>query len=77
MISVSPVSDVSIEEQKARSLEFLAVLRQQQETTRLSRIHYMRLARQHGATNFEIGSELGVSEAAVRAMLKRAGSDDV
>lgn len=77
MISVSPVSDVSTEEQKARSLEFLAVLRRQQETARLSRIHYMRLARQYGATNFEIGSELGVSEAAVRAMLKRAGSDDV
>lgn len=74
-MSVSPVTDMSTSDDKRQALELLAILRQRQEATRLHRIHYMRLARQYGATNFEIGAELGVSEAAVRGMLKRAGDD--
>ncbi|MFC8182429.1 hypothetical protein ACFULT_26455 [Rhodococcus sp. NPDC057297] len=76
-MSVSPVTDMSTSDDKRQALELLAILRQRQEATRLHRIHCMRLARQHGATHFEIGAELGVSEAAVRGMLKRAGSENV
>ncbi|WKK11940.1 hypothetical protein QYN14_25680 [Rhodococcus ruber] len=62
-------------ELRDRALEILDVLRQRQETNRLHRVHYMQLARQYGCTNQQIGDALGVSEAAVRAMLKRAGGD--
>jgi len=40
-----------------------------------NRVNYVALARQYGVTNGEIGSILGVSESAVRAMLKRHGDE--
>lgn len=38
-----------------------------------NRVNYIALAREYGITNSEIGSMVGVSESAVRALLKRHG----
>lgn len=60
---------------REHALSMLDAIRDNQDRTRLHRIHYMRLAREYGCTNEDIGGALGVSEAAVRAMLKRAATD--
>jgi hypothetical protein len=44
------------------------------ERAQFHKVAYIKLARQYGCTNERIGSEMGVTEAAVRMMLKRADS---
>ncbi|AUM16473.1 MULTISPECIES: sigma factor-like helix-turn-helix DNA-binding protein [Rhodococcus] len=75
MTDLDNTTTTSTFELRDRALEMLDVLRQRQESNRLHRVHYMQLARQYGCTHQQIGDALGVSEAAVRAMLKRAGGD--
>ncbi|MFC9768915.1 hypothetical protein [Rhodococcus jostii] len=65
--------DFSDETARAHALTMLDEIRACQERARLHRIYYMQLARTHGCTNQEIGDALGIGEAAVRAMLTRAG----
>lgn len=71
-MAVSQSIESSPGELREHALVMLDELRKIQERSRLHRIYYMRLARQYGCTNHDIGGALGVSEAAVRAMLKRA-----
>lgn len=40
-----------------------------------TRIEYVLLARKYGLTNADIGALLGISEAAVRGLVKRHGGD--
>lgn len=62
---------------REHALSVLDAIRDNQDRTRLHRLHYMRLAREYGCTNEDIGQALGVSEAAVRAMLKRTAGDQL
>ena len=47
-------------------------IRKAEQCVRLDKPRFMALARTHGFTNAEIGELLGVSEAAIRAAIKRA-----
>lgn len=51
---------------------FLGLANDAFQESRRNRVKYAQLARQLGLTNQEIGDEYGISEAAVRQMLKRA-----
>lgn len=51
----------------------LAQLRQRQEEDRKARIASIRQARAIGLSNQAIGAALGITEAAVRMMIKRVG----
>lgn len=57
---------------KAICLEYLALCREDTERVARARIHYVALARLYGLTHQQIGDALGVTEAAIRAMLARA-----
>ena len=51
---------------------FLTLANDQYQQHRHHRDYYARVAREHGLTNQEIADIYGVTEAAVRAMVKRA-----
>lgn len=52
---------------------FLKLANGQYQEHRQHRAYYARIAREHGLTNQDIANEYGVTEAAVRAMVQRAG----
>lgn len=51
---------------------FLALANDAYQESRQNRVKYAQLAREYGLTNQEIADAYGVTEAAVRHMLKRA-----
>jgi DNA-binding transcriptional regulator LsrR (DeoR family) len=53
---------------------FLAHAEYAYKESRQNRVKYAQLARESGLTNQEIADEYGITEAAVRAMLKRANA---
>lgn len=57
------------------ALSLLGALRVTHDRARLHHLHYMRLARAYGCSTEDIAGALGVSEAAVRAMLNRTAGD--
>lgn len=70
---LSTVSDNQKQErQQAICLEYLAMTREDAEQVAHTRLHYVKLSRLYGLTNRQIGEALGVTEAAVRAMIVRA-----
>ena len=52
---------------------FLKLASAEYQNHKLHRAYYARIAREHGLTNQDIANEYGVTEAAVRAMIQRAG----
>jgi len=59
---------------KALDLTFLALANKCYQESRQNRVRYAQLAREAGLTNQEIADEYGVTEAAIRQMLKRANA---
>lgn len=55
---------------------FLELARKEFEQAARKRIYFVLLSRSHGVTNAQIGASLGVSEAAVRAIVKKHGGGD-
>lgn len=74
---ITPSEDLSPQELARTYLSMAAEhYHHTQEQRRLAqngRAHFAELAKQHGITNVEIAHAYGISETAVRAMLKRAG----
>lgn len=54
------------------AIEYLTLTKEHIKRAEALRLHYMRLGREYGLTNQEIGDALGVTEVAARRMLKRA-----
>jgi len=52
---------------------FLRLANGQYQDHREHRAYYARIAKEHGLTNQDIADEYGITEAAVRAMIQRAG----
>jgi len=59
------------------ALEMLDIIYKRQHEIRFHKLYYCRIAREHGATFDEIGNALGVTGAAIRKMLQRAGDEAV
>ncbi len=63
-------------EQRARiAVDYLKRATNDLETAARQRLAYMRIARRHGLTYQEIAEACGVSDTAVRRLLKRHGGD--
>lgn len=60
-------------ERRRIALEYLMRVADDLDRIARLRVSYMQAARVHGVTNQDIATALGVSESAVRAMLKRHG----
>lgn len=52
---------------------FLRLANTEYQTRRSNRAYFAKVARDHGLTNQDIANEYGVTEAAVRQMIQRAG----
>lgn len=57
---------------KDLAITFLTLANSEYQSHRLHRSYYARIAREHGLTNQQIGEIYGITEAAVRALIKRA-----
>lgn len=66
---VNATTDRTRRQQIAR--EYLRLSAEDLARASLGRIRFAHMGKSHGLTNAEIGDELGITEAAVRAMLKR------
>lgn len=55
--------------------EFLRLAHENYRTHYAQRVYFARLARQYGLSNQAIADAYGITEAAVRAMLRRAEGD--
>ena len=62
-----PASDI-----KSIAREFLQLAKRDYEKAVFMRGYYARISKQHGLTHQEIADEYGVTEAAVRAIIKRS-----
>lgn len=58
-------------ERKRIAAEFLTRAADDLARATIQRVRYVKLARDYGMTNADIGTFLGVSEAAVRTLVKR------
>lgn len=68
------MADATAERPKtALAIDYLKLVAADMRHIASLRVDYMRLARQYGVTNQQIGDALGITEAAVRALLKRHG----
>ena len=56
--------------------EFLELSRKEFERAARKRIYFALLARRHNVTNAQIGASLGITESAVRAIVKRYGGGE-
>ena len=59
-------------DRKELAQTFLKLANDQYQQHRLHRAHYARIAREHGLTNQDIADAYGVTETAIRSLLKRA-----
>lgn len=59
-------------DRKELALTFLTLANDQYQQQRLNRAYYARIAREHGLTNQDIADAYGVTETAIRSLLKRA-----
>lgn len=66
------VTSRGVSDPKQLDRTFLRLAHESYQESRRNRIQYALLAREMGLTNQEIGSAYGVTEAAIRQMLKRA-----
>ena len=60
------------EDRAALAREFLRMAHQNYQTHYAQRVYFARISREHGLTNQEIAEAYGITEGAVRHMLKRA-----
>ena len=60
------------EDRAALAREFLRMAHQNYKTHYAQRVYFARISREHGLTNKEIAEAYGITEGAVRHMLKRA-----
>ena len=56
--------------------EFLRMAHQNYKTHYAQRVYFARISREHGLTNKEIAEAYGITEGAVRHMLKQAEAND-
>jgi DNA-binding transcriptional regulator LsrR (DeoR family) len=59
-------------DRKTIARTFLQLANSEYQKHRAHRGYYARIAREHGLTNQDIADEYGITEAAVRALIKRA-----
>lgn len=59
-------------DRKDLAREYLRAAREDHKRASRNRIYYARLARREGLTNQQIGMQLGITEASVRGLLRRA-----
>lgn len=71
MLSDAAPTSASARKDIART--FLRLANEEYQTRRQHRGYFARLAKTHGLTNQDIADEYGITEAAVRAMIQRAG----
>ena len=64
------------EDHAALAREFLRMAHQNYQTHYAQRVYFARISREHGLTNKEIADAYGITEGAVRHMLKRAEAND-
>ena len=64
------------EDRAALAREFLRMAHQNYKTHYAQRVYFARISREHGLTNKEIAEAYGITEGAVRHMLKRAEAND-
>ena len=64
------------EDRAALAREFLRMAHQNYKTHYAQRVYFARISREHGLTNKEIAEAYGITEGAVRHMLKRAEVND-
>lgn len=64
-------TNLRIVERKRIAAEFLTRAADDLARATIQRVRYVKLAREYGLTNADIGTFLGVSEAAVRTLVKR------
>lgn len=72
-----PAEDDTSTSARQHALEMLDVIRKRQHEIRFHKLYYARVARDNGATYQEIGDAFGVTEGAVRKMLRSAGDEAV
>lgn len=65
--------DAAPSDRKMIARTFLKLANDEYQTRRDHRAYFARIAKAHGLTNQDIANEYGVTEAAVRAMIQRAG----
>jgi len=63
----------AVTDRKEIARTFLKLASEQYQEHRRHRAYYARIAKSHGLTNQDIADEYGITEAAVRAMIRRAG----
>ena len=64
------------EDRAALAREFLRMAHQNYKTHYAQRVYFARISREHGLTNKEIAEAYGITEGAVRYMLKQAEAND-
>ena len=64
--------DVDLASLQTRCVEFLELCRDDSQTLAHTRLYFIQKAREYGLSNQRIGDALGITEAAVRNILKRA-----
>ena len=64
------------EDRAALAREFLRMAHQNYKTHYAQRVYFARISREHGLTNKEIAEAYGITEGAVRHMLKQAVAND-
>jgi len=69
---LSDVAPNKLGDRKAIAREFLRLANDDYQRICNLRGYYAKIARQHGLTNQDIADEYGITEAAVRAIIKRA-----
>lgn len=63
---------MSLAEYQRLATQYLKITRDHYELATQQRTYWMKLARDYGMTNSQIGEALGISEAAVRSWLRRS-----
>lgn len=65
------ITEIAPEGLKSLAKEFLELQQQRHEQNRIHRPYFAALAHEYGLSHQEIGNVYGITEAAVRAMIKR------
>ena len=71
-VAMSRVTKTNGNSRKDIAIEYLHLTKEHLERSKNLRLHFVRLARDEGVTNADIGDALGITEAAVRKLIERA-----
>lgn len=69
---IADASPIAGDERKELARTFLSLANAEYQTQCLHRGYYARIAKRHGLTNQEIADAYGITETAVRGLIKRA-----